>query len=81
MNAQVSNIKVEIDGLVCEVPAPYCSPAEWARRVGISENDVKNHLHKGLISKYQLVPKGRMYVNVVQELRRTLSATQEKPWV
>lgn len=71
---KLEGIEVEIEGVKVRVPAPYCTPAEWAKRVGLSLEQVLEHLKKGGISKYQPIQRGSLYVNVVQEVKKVLDS-------
>lgn len=69
---KLESIEVEMEGVKVRVPAPYCSPSEWAKRVGLSLDQVLMQLKKGGISKYQPVQRGNLYVNVIQEVKKTI---------
>lgn len=70
---QQNNIVVEIDGVKVSVTAPYCTAAEWADRIGLTADDVNSQLRKGGIAKHQQVARGRLYVNVIAEIRKTIT--------
>ncbi len=65
------------DGLVVEVPGPYCTPKAWGLRVDMTEDEVKQALYDRRMARHQFSPRGDLYVNVVMEIRRLLDA---KPW-
>lgn len=70
---KLESIEVEMEGVKVRVPAPYCSPAEWAERVGLSLEQVLIQLKKGGISKHQPVERGNLYVNVIKEVKKTMA--------
>lgn len=71
------DLSITIDGITCQIPAPYCSADEWAARTGMQVSEIKERLKKGQISRYQVVPKGFVYVNVINEFKKTI---QTAPW-
>lgn len=70
---KLADITVEIDGVKVCVPAPYCTPSEWAERVGLSLEQVNLQLERGSISRHQPVSRGRVFVNVVQEIKKSIA--------
>jgi len=68
------NMKIATkDGVIVELEAPYCSAEEWSERTHIPLKVIKEALYNGKISRYQLTPKGRLFVNVVAETQRVLN--------
>ncbi|MBE0507798.1 MAG: hypothetical protein IBX50_13990 [Marinospirillum sp.] len=70
----LSELKVTIDGVTVSVAAPYCTQKEWMQRTGMSLYEIRNRLDKGDIARHQLKPGGKVFVNVVQEIRKTIEA-------
>ncbi|MFP3678897.1 hypothetical protein SB725_17505 [Pseudomonas sp. SIMBA_041] len=50
------------------IDTPYVTPAEYARRVGISERSVRHKIDQGiiLVREKQSGEKGTVFVNMVQ---------------
>ncbi len=69
-----NSFSLDLDGISISVTAPYCTAEQWSERTGIPEADVKSRLYKGTISRYQPVPRGDVFVNVLQEVSKTLEA-------
>lgn len=69
---ELNQITVEIDGVKVCVSAPYCTSEEWAKRIGLTTEDVHSQLRKGGIARHQQIARGRLYVNVIAEIRKTI---------
>lgn len=65
------------DGVVVEVPAPYCTREEWAERTGMDEDTVKLALYNRQMARHKFSPKGDLFVNVIEEMRRLFDV---QPW-
>jgi hypothetical protein len=66
------------DGVVVEVPSPYCTPEEWAERSSMDLETVMTALYNRRMARHQFSPKGDLFVNVIEETRRLLETKQ--PW-
>jgi hypothetical protein len=66
------------DGVVVEVPSPYCTPEEWAERSSMDLETVMTALYNRRMARHQFSPKGDLFVNVIEETRRLLEDKQ--PW-
>ncbi|MBJ7556545.1 hypothetical protein [Marinomonas spartinae] len=66
------------DGIVVEVPSPYCTPEEWAERSSMDVETVMTALYNRRMARHQFSPKGDLFVNVIEETRRLLE--DQKPW-
>lgn len=71
---QLSDLTITIEGVSVSIPAPYCTPSEWGKRIGVSERAVKRKLEAGDIARYQGKAYGSLFVNVVQEIRKSVQA-------
>lgn len=65
------------DGVVVEVSAPYCTREEWAERTGMDEDVVKLALYNRQMARHKFSPKGDLFVNVIEEVRRLFDV---QPW-
>jgi hypothetical protein len=65
------------DGVVVEVSAPYCTREEWAERTGMDEDVVKLALYNRQMARHKFSPKGDLFVNVIEEMRRLFDV---QPW-
>lgn len=73
---KVSFVQIESEGtqVVFGLP-PYMSAKNWALLVGDkTEGAVKKDLQTGAIARYQPVPGGKVYVNVIKEMQRVEAA-------
>ena len=66
------------DGSVVEIPAPYCTPEEWAERTSMDLDTIMTALYNRKMARHQFSPKGDLFVNVIKETRRLLETKQ--PW-
>lgn len=65
------------DGVVVEVSAPYCTREEWAERTGMDKEVVQLALYNRQMARHKFSPKGDLYVNVIEEMRRLFDV---QPW-
>ncbi|QRV22786.1 hypothetical protein [Marinomonas foliarum] len=65
------------DGVVVEVSAPYCTREEWAERTGMDKEVVQLALYNRQIARHKFSPKGDLFVNVIEEMRRLFDV---QPW-